>query len=204
MKRVHVLFLIMIALGLIGAADNLRRNVIPNLKNETPPPASNSEEIAKVNTTIKAVMQNETQLSEDVHRDFWKSLDTAWGNEQEANRYASEISSTSVFFQEYQLELFRSAKLSAQSREILKTERFLVLAQQAKKFEGATPTLLAKADEFLDSAANQTPMTGSDGNPVIITKDLIEQGLLALEASFGRLRQLLNREWRSENSGRGL
>lgn len=191
----------LIALGFMAGMDNLKRNVIPNVKSVSPPSALSLEVPGEVKAIIQSIMRNDVQLTEDVHRDFWRLLDSISESEEEASRYASRLSSTLVFAEEYQLELFRSAKLSEQSQRISKTGRFESLVEQ---FEESSPGIMAKADNFLESAANQTPMSGSDGNPVIITKDLIEQGLLALEASFGRLRQLLNREWRTENNGRGL
>jgi len=201
MKRVHVLFLMLLALALIAGVNNIRRNVIPNVQGESPQSALALEVPGEVKAIIQSIMRNEIQLTEDVHRDFWLLLDSISENEEEASRYASRLSSTLVFAEEYQLELFRSAKLSEQNQRTLKTSRFQLLVKQ---FEESSPGVMARADDFLESAANQTPMTGSDGNPVIITKDLIEQGLLALEASFGRLRQLLNREWRTESNGREL
>ncbi|MCX2983388.1 hypothetical protein EYC98_21215 [Halieaceae bacterium IMCC14734] len=143
------------------------------------------------------VMKADGYITEEMHINFWASIAEIAKTDEDVNQFSTHLSNNLLLTQEYQFELFKSARLSEEQGEVVMTERFKVLALGVEKISPGQKVL---AQEFLESAAFQRMINRrADGRSLIVTKEVIDLTMPNIESSFKRLNRLLSKDWDSSS-----
>lgn len=171
----------------------------------------------KIQEVLRFTLAADGQLTQEMHNDFWGELQLL-GSEREMNLAINSIKANILFAQEFQKELWKSAKISKDVSQVVKTARLIELDANAQiMFEKSIPypkgsqsynTALStwaaqrkvaseNASELLESAASGKPMTAAQGQVLVVDDQLIDSVLPNIDASFSRMERLLTRKWQS-------
>lgn len=167
-------------------------------------------------TVMKSVLAPNGVLTKETHEAFWIEMNKL-GSEKEVQQVIDKIRNNRGSLQEYQKEMWSSAKMSFDNKKVIKTERLIELEKKLPKifeesisipkvsnnYKEALNAVRAKkkiVDEnlaiMLDGAAKHKVITSVQGQ-VYNMKDsqLIDTVLGRLSASFDRFNNLLDKDW---------
>jgi len=154
-------------------------------------------------------------LTQQMHEDFWGEVESL-GSEREIELVINSIKANMLFAQEYQKELWKSAKFSKASSQVVKTARLIELENSmestfkkslpykkgSNQYNAAVTAYLKQiqagsenAHNLLDSAVSGKPMTAAQGQIITVDDQLIETVLENVSTSFKRISSLLNKDW---------
>ena len=180
---------------------------------------TNAQEIpSEVQDILKQTVAVDGHLTEGMHRRFWSEL-RKLGSQDEKEYVMNTLNANVLMMQEYQKELWDSAKITYESKRVVKTER---LIQLEKEFPIITEKLLAyikgtpnyqralitakkqmkvsmdNSMRLLNSAATRSSMTSVQGQVIPIDMNIINTVRANISSSFSRVRNLLNENWKEE------
>ena len=155
-------------------------------------------------------------LTQDMHDQFWKTLRrTADNTEQDA--FIEILAPAVEWGQEYQLELWKSARLSYLEGQVNKT---LSLVEMQNNLEAKFQEWISKASQMpdyhkmlqdtkrglqaslengevlLEAAAEHDPMPFPNAPSLRLDKEYIDRIIDRIDDSFSRVQNLLDPEWR--------
>jgi len=164
---------------------------------------------------LKQTLATDGVLTEKMHREFWREINKSGSNK--GNSQATELLESSIILaQEYQKEVWESAKISYQNREVIKTKRLIELETELPAryqqslpypkdsaeyraamagYQTAAVSRMENTRRLLQSAAAHRPLTIAEGQTVTVDMPLIHGILSNLSAGFTRLRNLLDENW---------
>lgn len=171
--------------------------------------------LTKVQPIINQTMAADGYLTPEMHSAFWNHLDQyRLSDDFEDILQYMEISLLDA--QRYQKEAWRCAKISYQTQQVFKSDLLLSLQRNAlSRFKNALPypkgssryeseaeayafqhkRAVEDTDRILEAAANRSSVTLHNGDEVNINLEDIDYISENIEASFNRLKNLLNRHW---------
>lgn len=174
-----------------------------------------------VETILKQVMASDGYLTKQMHQKFWQEIHNI-GNKQEITRLEKGLRVTLLHAQEFQKEIWSSAKLSYENKKIIKTHRLIELEKEIPikfketltmqfpknsldykialiAFEQSNKTSMDSAKNLLKAAVTRQPMrshsTIRKGEVYNIDMKLIEYVLNNLHSTFNRINNLMNQNW---------
>ncbi|WP_353176182.1 hypothetical protein [Salinisphaera sp. T5B8] len=154
-------------------------------------------------------------LTQKMHREFWNEIKQL-GTPQEIDLIKKSLNANVLIAQQYQRELWESAKKSYENRRVVKTPRLTELETELPvKFEKSLPypktsasyrqamnsykkhmeASMENSKRLLKSAAERSSMTSTQGQSVPLNMAMIDAVLTNLTSSFARLKDLLNENW---------
>lgn len=160
-------------------------------------------------------MSASAQLTEQMHQEFWEAF-RQLGDPGQIQILKNSLAVNLLGAQEYQKEVWRSAKLSFEQQRVVKSERMSELEQElparfeqtlvfASDEEDRQAGLRAFNDRFdrnkanaasmLTAAAKHASMLSAQGKAIRMDQETIEAVLVNLDARFERLNRLLSEDW---------
>ena len=177
-----------------------------------------AQDIDLIQGVFRSAMQSQGKLTEHDHNAFWAELGKMEQNAQ--NTFLESARVETLGAQEYQLEIWTSIKLSYEMKEVVRTDRLdeiesklipqfvealsfprdslesLVAIEQYKK---KTKSAASNADILIASAAQRIEDITIGDRRVMLSLGTIESVLQNLSASFTRLDNLLDENWKPES-----
>lgn len=148
---------------------------------------------------LKIVLAADGYLTEELYQQFWGAmpfdLTIGSGKREGLSQMLNEEVGVAL---EFQKETWASIKLSLDNRRVTQTPgysqaRARVMANTVVK-EVDRKRSVKHADELMMAAANKTPFNSPQGQ-FFVTPELVLQVLGGIEASFSRLRRLMDSTW---------
>jgi hypothetical protein len=174
----------------------------------------------KVQTILKQTMAADGYLTQQMHKEFWNEV-RRLNTPQEIELMKKSLDVSIIGIQEYQKELWESAKISYENKMVVKTQRLIELETELPiKFEESL-ALPKSSDNYrqamnsyrqqmkismenskrlLDAAAKRSPVTSAQGQSIPLEIIMINTVLSNLDSSFTRLENLLNENWNGQRS----
>jgi len=164
---------------------------------------------------LKQTMSADGYLTKQMHKEFWTEINSI-ANKKERTRLKNILEINFLYAQEYQKELWLSAKQSHIKRKVIKTQRLIEIEKQLPiKFEKSLPfpkesanyrsalrsynestdISMENSKRLLRAAATHQPMSSAQGQVLIVDLALIDKVLSNLNLSFSRLNNLINENW---------
>lgn len=169
----------------------------------------------KVEDILKQTMAADGYLTQVMHQEFWAEV-RKLGSPQEIQLLKKTLNVSVLGAQEYQKELWDSAKISYENKRVVKTERLIqlerelpIMFEKSLAFPKGSPNyqqaMLAykqrmkismdNSARLLNSAAKRSPMTSAQGQVIPLDINMINTVLANLKSSFSRLQNLLREDW---------
>jgi len=168
-------------------------------------------------------MASNGYINEKTHNQFWREVNKL-GTPEEMKFSVEIIKSSLMRASEYQKESWKSAKISSQNREVVRTQRLIELEKQFPEeykktvldafetgtffsdkrdlqmaitsFEMQFEVTKKNTSKLLNAAAMGTSMRSEQGEQTqIIDIGIINASLRTISSSFDRVSKLLNPQW---------
>ena len=156
------------------------------------------------------------KIDKHLHSRFWKDIK----NPQELNVFLETTGIQAKIIRDglnYQRELWKSALVSYETKQVFKSESYLNAKKEMNFFVNNTVKNIQNVNErnavinqmkismsnsqgLLESAASHKPLVGAQGITVQIDKENILYILKNLDSSFLRVEKLLNPNWKDWGS----
>lgn len=161
---------------------------------------------------LGVVMSVYGKIDKYLHSRFWKDVK----NPQELKVYFETDGMQAKMIRDglnYQRELWKSALVSYETKQVFKSESYLNAKKEMNFFVNNTvknikninernavinqmKTSMANSQGLLESAASHRPLVGAQGITVQIDKEKILYILKNLDTTFLRIEKLLNPNWK--------
>lgn len=169
----------------------------------------------KLQEIIYQTMAVDGSLTEEMYQEFWAELKRG-GTPKEIHLLKKMFHINIIGAQEYQKELWSSAKISYENSKVVKTQRLIQLETEAPVtfeksilFPKGSPNYrqailtykqqmkisMENSARLLNAAATRSSMTAVEGQVIPLNMSMINDVLMKLEASFSRLQNLFNENW---------
>ncbi len=163
---------------------------------------------------LKQVLGPNGHIDKALHDQFWQQFNGE--SEHDVTLAINWFKGSILVAQEFEKELWKSALLSYNVHQVVKTERLIQLEKEvpemAKKslpwppgtpqytealasFNSGWTSTIEDAKRLLDAAAKHKPFIAVNGEVRQIDKHTIEQASSSINASVTRLTKLLDRNW---------
>ena len=87
------------------------------------------DQYADFKSILRQVLAVNGTVTKEMHKRFWDDLNSK-GAKEEVKRAVTQIKANALWGQEYQKEMWESAKLSFQVKEVVKTQRLIELEKE--------------------------------------------------------------------------
>ena len=183
----------------------------PALLSSAGPPSALSPADLRI---LRLVLAANGTLTKEMHDEFWASFK---GQPQSQVIPAMNALTNSLqMFQEYQIEIWKCAQTSYETRHVYKSQRLLTLQRELPArlaqtttwnpndqeykdflagFQSGYKQSLSDTDRLLNAAATHQPIVMPNGSTVQVNEALIQQVLAGIKGSIERLQELLNPNW---------
>lgn len=172
----------------------------------------------KLQSILKQSMAADGYLTQKMHKEFWGEI-RKLGSSKEIELMKTSLSLSVLGAQEYQKELWESAKISHKNQRAVKTLRLIELEielqlsfekslnfpkdsanyrQAMNSYKQQIKISLEDSKRLLDSAAKRSSMTLTQGQRVSLDMNMINTVLNNINSSFKRLENLLDESWSSQ------
>ncbi len=172
----------------------------------------------KVQQILTKTMASDGYLSKNMHQQFWFEV-RKLGTKDEIEFMKNTLNVSVIGAQEYQKELWESARISYDNRLVFKTERLIHLEkempimfekslsspkgsanyQQAMSvYKSQMKVSMDNSARLLQAAAARSSMTAAQGQVIPLDMNMINTVLVNLNSSFLRLNNLFNENWNGQ------
>ena len=172
----------------------------------------------KVQEILTKTMAADGYLSKDLHQQFWLEV-RKLGSKDEIELVKNTLKVSVLGAQEYQKELWESARISYENKREVKTERLIHLEkempitfekslffpkgsanyQQAMSaYKNRMKVSMDNSARLLQAAAARRSMTAAQAQVIPLDMNMINTVLANLNSSFLRLANLLNENWNGQ------
>lgn len=163
---------------------------------------------------LKQVLGPNGHIDKKLHDQFWQQFNGE--SEQDVSLEINWIKGSLLTTKEFEKELWKSALLSYDNHQVIKTERLIQLEkdvpEMAKKslpwppgsaqynenlagFNSGWTTSMEDAKRLLNAAASHKNFITVNGTEVHLDKNGINQASSSIDASIARFKKLLDRKW---------
>ena len=161
------------------------------------------------------IARGNIELTKEVHKFYWELLEKVYPGKSE--QVVSVFKDTrNSFGRDFQIETWKSAKLSNELGKVTKTPYFVNLessfihrmAEKAGLKKGSeeyksfiedkninTPLSLTNAIGIINAAVDNSILSLPDGNELLVNKETIDLALNSFEQSDSIINKLFNKNW---------
>lgn len=178
--------------------------------------SANAQEMSpQIQLIFQQTMSANGYLTPQMHKEFWTEI-KQMGTPQEVELMKKSLTVGVLDAQEYQKELWASAKISYENRRVIKTQRLIEIEKELPinfgkslafpknsenyrqamiTYKKQTKISMENSKRLLYAAAERTSLTSVQGPTMQLDKNMINLVLKNLNASFKRLGNLFNENW---------